>query len=51
MPWLMFSSSKCVLNNIALSIHYLNRLKKIQFDADGLKAMDEVIADYHDAVS
>ena len=47
----MFSSSKCVLNNIALSIHYLNRLKKIQFDADGLKAMDEVIADYHDAVS
>jgi uncharacterized protein YecT (DUF1311 family) len=47
----MFSSSKCVLNKIALSIHYLTRLKQIQFDADGLKAIDDVIADYASAVS
>ena len=47
----MLSSSKCVLNKIALSIHYLTRLKQIQFDADGLKAIDDVIADYASAVS
>jgi uncharacterized protein YecT (DUF1311 family) len=47
----MFSSSKCVLDSIALSIHYLTRLKQIQFDADGLKAIDAVIDEYASAVS
>ena len=47
----MFSSSKCVLNSIGLSIHYLIRLKQIQFDKDGLQEIDRVIAEYDEAVS
>ena len=33
-----------------LSIHYLTRLKQIQFDKDGLQEIDSVIAEYDAAV-
>jgi hypothetical protein len=39
------------MESIGLSIHYLTRLKQIQFDKDGLREIDRVIADYDAAVS
>ena len=45
------SDTPCVLENIGLSIHYLKRLKQIQFDKDGLQEIDRVIAEYDAAVS
>ena len=45
------SDTPCVLESIGLSIHYLTRLKQIQFDKDGLQEIDRVIAEYDAAVS
>ena len=45
------SDTPCVLENIGLSIHYLTRLKQIQFDKDGLQEIDRVIAEYNASVS
>ena len=45
------SDTPYVLESIGLSIHYLTRLKQIQFDKDGLQEIDRVIAEYDAAVS
>ena len=47
----IISDTPCVMESIGLSIHYLTRLKQIQFDKDGLQEIDRVIADYDAAVS
>jgi uncharacterized protein YecT (DUF1311 family) len=44
-------SKTCVLDSIALAIHYLTRLKEIQFDGPGLHQIDAVIQNYKKAVS
>ena len=47
----VISDTPCVLNSIGLSIHYLTRLKQIQFDKAGLQEIDRVISEYDAAVS
>ena len=47
----IISDTPCVMESIGLSIHYLTRLKQIQFDKDGLQEIDRVIAEYDAAVS
>ena len=47
----IISDTPCILDSMGLSIHYLTRLKQIQFDKDGLQEIDRVIAEYDAAVS
>ena len=47
----ILSDTPCILDSMGLSVHYLTRLKQIQFDKDGLKEIDRVIAEYDAAVS
>ena len=35
------SDTECVIESIGLSIHYLTRLKQIQFDKKGLQEIDQ----------
>ena len=44
------SDAPCVMESIGLSIHYLTRLKQIQFDKEGLQEIDRVILEYSLAV-